>query len=116
MDYYRLNRLKLAHQFWISYPPPTAGSSSSSKDKEKEKEKDEDKKPITKEQRQLEHDAALKEHQRSQREQWEIRQLDNDLIQQRQSERERERELKELAAEQRLHSADEHDETNLQFL
>ncbi|KAH1004441.1 hypothetical protein HUJ05_005253 [Dendroctonus ponderosae] len=106
-------RLKLAHQFWISYPPPGAGSSSSSKDKEKEKE--EDKKLISKEQRQLEYDTALKEHHRSQREQWEIRQLDNDLLQQRQSERDRERELKELA-EQRLLLADEHDVSDLQFM
>ncbi|ERL93703.1 hypothetical protein D910_10990 [Dendroctonus ponderosae] len=57
----------------------------------------------------------LEEHHRSQREQWEIRQLDNDLLQQRQSERDRERELKELA-EQRLLLADEHDVSDLQFM
>ncbi|XP_076269202.1 potassium voltage-gated channel subfamily A regulatory beta subunit hyperkinetic isoform X2 [Rhynchophorus ferrugineus] len=55
----------------------------------------------------------VKEHHRSQREQWEIRQLDNDLLQQRQSERERERELKELA-EQRLLLVDEQDDLNSQ--
>ncbi|XP_030754945.1 uncharacterized protein LOC115881546 [Sitophilus oryzae] len=99
-------------KFWISYPPPGAGSSSSSKDKEKEKLEDE-KKPLSKEQRQQEYDAAIKEHHRSQREQWEIRQLDNDLLQQRQSEREREREQKELA-EQRLLLVDEQDELNQQ--
>lgn len=53
---------------------------------------------------------VLQEHQRSQREQWEIRQLDNDLLQQRQSERERE--LKE-AEHQRVLS-EEHDEFSVQ--
>lgn len=48
----------------------------------------------------------LQEHQRSQREQWEIRQLDNDLLQQRQSERERE--LKE-AEQQRILSEEQDD-------
>ncbi|KAF7279284.1 hypothetical protein GWI33_007480 [Rhynchophorus ferrugineus] len=99
--------------FWISYPPPGAGSSTSSKDKEKEKQQEDEKKPLSKEQRQQEYDAAIKEHHRSQREQWEIRQLDNDLLQQRQSERERERELKELA-EQRLLLVDEQDDLNSQ--
>lgn len=54
----------------------------------------------------------LQEHQRSQREQWEIRQLDHELLQQRHSERERERELKELA-EQKLLLADDQDDFNL---
>lgn len=53
---------------------------------------------------------VLQEHQRSQREQWEIRQLDNDLLQQRQSERERE--LKE-AVQQRILS-EEQDEFSVQ--
>jgi hypothetical protein len=57
--------------------------------------------------------VALQEHHRSQREQWEIRQLDNDLLHQRHSEREREREEKELA-EQQLLLADERDDFNLQ--
>lgn len=54
--------VKLAHQFWISYPPPGAGSSSSSKEKEKEKQQqtDEEKRSTSKEQRQLEYDAAVK--------------------------------------------------------
>ena len=52
------------------------------------------------------------EHQRSQREQWEIRQLDHDLLQQRHCERERERELKELA-EQKLILVDDQDELSL---
>ncbi|KAK9888388.1 hypothetical protein WA026_000639 [Henosepilachna vigintioctopunctata] len=99
---------KLAHQFWISYPPPAAGSSASSKDKEKDKEEAE-KRGSKDRERQLDYDAAVKEHQRSsQREQWQIRQLDNDLLQQRQSERDREREQKELA-EQRLVLADDHE-------
>lgn len=55
----------------------------------------------------------VQEHQRSQREQWEIRQLDHDLLQQRHSEREREREQKELA-EQKLLLADEQDDFSLQ--
>lgn len=53
---------------------------------------------------------VLQEHQRSQREQWEIRQLDNDLLQQRQSERERE--LKE--AEQQRILSEEQDEFSVQ--
>ncbi|KAK9687836.1 hypothetical protein QE152_g35970 [Popillia japonica] len=55
------------------------------------------------------------EHQRSQREQWEIRQLDHDLLQQRQSEREREREQKELA-DQRQSVTDDQDELSLQSM
>lgn len=56
--------------------------------------------------------GTFQEHQRSQREQWEIRQLDHELLQQRHSERERERELKELA-EQKLLLADDQDDFNL---
>ncbi|CAH0557178.1 unnamed protein product, partial [Brassicogethes aeneus] len=113
-----VHSIKLAHQFWISYPPPGAGSSSGSKDKEKDKLQEEEKRSATREARQLEYDAAVKEHHRSQREQWEIRQLDNDLLQQRQSERDRETKEKELAAEQRLLLADDHqpDDTDLKFL
>ncbi|KAG5871059.1 hypothetical protein JTB14_003526 [Gonioctena quinquepunctata] len=99
--------------FWISYPPPGAGSSTSAKEKEKVPE--EERRSASREQRQIEHDIAVKEHHRSQREQWEIRQLDNDLLQQRQSERDREREQKELA-EQRLLVEAEQDDYNLQSL
>lgn len=56
--------------------------------------------------------CCCKEHHRTQREQREIRQLDHDLLQQRQSERERERELKELA-EQRLILSEERDDATL---
>lgn len=56
--------------------------------------------------------CCCKEHHRTQREQWEIRQLDHDLLQQRQSERERERELKELT-EQRLILSEERDDATL---
>ncbi|KAF5308327.1 hypothetical protein FQR65_LT18230 [Abscondita terminalis] len=56
---------------------------------------------------------AKVEHHRNQREQWEIRQLDHDLLQQRHSERERERELKEQA-EHRLLLADVEDDYSLQ--
>ncbi|KAB0798073.1 hypothetical protein PPYR_09066 [Photinus pyralis] len=55
----------------------------------------------------------LAEHHRNQREQWEIRQLDHDLLQQRHSERERERELKEQAEHRLLH-ADEQEDYDLQ--
>lgn len=57
----------------------------------------------------------FQEQQRSQREQWEIRQLDHDLLQQRHSEREREREQREIreAAEQRLLTETE-DDSSLQ--
>lgn len=33
-------RVKLAHQFWFSYPPPGAGSSRSQTDEEKKEKKD----------------------------------------------------------------------------
>lgn len=51
--------------------------------------------------------CVFQEQQRTQREQWEIRQLDHDLLQQRHSEREREREQRDrdqaaAAAEQRI--------------
>lgn len=59
--------------------------------------------------------CLFQEHQRSQREQWEIRQLDHDLLQQRQSEREREREQKELA-DQRQSVTDDQDELSLQSM
>lgn len=58
----------------------------------------------------------LQEHQRSQREQWEIRQLDNDLLQQRQSEREREREQKELAEQRLILVESEQDDYSLQTM
>lgn len=51
---------KLAHQFWISYPPPGAGSSTSSKEKEKQIQLEEEKRGSTREQRQLDYDAAVK--------------------------------------------------------
>lgn len=61
---------------------------------------------------------GFQEQQRSQREQWEVRQLDHDLLQQRHSEREREREQREQrelreAAEQRL-LQDAEDDSSLQ--
>lgn len=39
---YRLSgvEIKLAHQFWFSYPPPGAGSSRSQTDEEKKEKKD----------------------------------------------------------------------------
>lgn len=64
----------------------------------------------------------VQEHQRTQREQWEVRQLDHDLLQQRHSEREREREQRELEqrelhelAQQKL-ITDEQDDSSLQSM
>ncbi|CAG9813920.1 unnamed protein product [Phaedon cochleariae] len=58
-----LPHTKLAHQFWISYPPPGAGSSTGAKDKEKGPPTEEEKRTAaaaTREQRLLEYDIAVK--------------------------------------------------------
>lgn len=58
----------------------------------------------------------FQEQQRSQREQWEIRQLDHDLLQQRHSEREREREQRdrEQAEQKLLQQTETEDDSSLQ--
>lgn len=50
--------IKLAHQFWISYPPPGAGGSTTSKDKQSQLE--EEKQRGSNRERQLDYDAVIK--------------------------------------------------------
>uniref|UniRef100_A0A182JSM6 NADP-dependent oxidoreductase domain-containing protein n=1 Tax=Anopheles christyi TaxID=43041 RepID=A0A182JSM6_9DIPT len=88
----KLLNIKLAHQFWFSFPPPGAAGGSSSRQADEEKAKERQKnESADREQhhKQQKHDAA-----NCKREAREIRQLDNELLNQRRAqERERQAQL-----------------------
>uniref|UniRef100_A0A182W8H9 NADP-dependent oxidoreductase domain-containing protein n=1 Tax=Anopheles minimus TaxID=112268 RepID=A0A182W8H9_9DIPT len=88
----KLLNIKLAHQFWFSFPPPGASGGSSSRQADEEKAKERQKNESS--DREQHHKQQKLDAANCKREAREIRQLDNELLNQRRAqERERQAQL-----------------------
>ncbi|XP_061515316.1 uncharacterized protein LOC1279500 isoform X2 [Anopheles gambiae] len=88
----KLLNIKLAHQFWFSFPPPGASGGSSSRQADEEKAKERQKNDSA--DREQHHKQQKLDAANCKREAREIRQLDNELLNQRRAqERERQAQL-----------------------